>query len=90
MEKVHYKIHLQGKVQGVGFRYTAKEVADKLNLYGYARNMRDGTVTIESEGSKDKLEQFLSWCKTDSYKTNIEQIGFEEKEIEGYREFSVF
>lgn len=90
MSKIHYEVHLRGKVQAVGFRYNAKEQAEKLGIYGYARNLRDGSVVLELEGKRDKIEEFLDWCKTGDYKTNIEQIDLEEKEVEGYREFSVF
>lgn len=90
MSKIHYEVHLQGRVQAVGFRYNAKEQADKIGIYGYARNLKDGSVILELEGTREVIEQFLDWCKTGSYRSNIEQIDFEEKDVEGYREFSVF
>lgn len=90
MKKIRYEVHLQGKVQGVGLRYNAKEQADKLNIYGYARNLRDGTVILQLESTEDVLKQFLAWCKTGEHSTHIKQMDVEEKEVEGYREFSVF
>ena len=44
----HFVVH--GKVQGVGFRYTAKYLALSLGLTGWARNEWDGTVTMEVQG----------------------------------------
>ncbi len=46
----HFVFH--GKVQGVGFRYTAKYLALSLGLTGWARNEWDGTVTMEVQGRK--------------------------------------
>ena len=48
-----------GGVQGVGFRYTAKLLADELNLTGWAQNQRDGTVIVEIEGGMDRVDEFL-------------------------------
>lgn len=46
-------------VQGVGFRFTAKRLANDLELSGWVRNNRDRTVEIVCEGSEDKLSEFL-------------------------------
>lgn len=50
---------VRGRVQGVGFRMTAKEYADELGLKGYARNCSDGSVELFVEGSKPLFDQFL-------------------------------
>lgn len=90
MNKKRYEIHLQGKVQGVGFRYSAKEKADELGLCGYARNLHDGSVVIEIEGSESKSQEFLAWCKEGPYHADVEYLDFQEKEIEGHRTFNVY
>ena len=59
----HLNIKIFGRVHGVFFRYTAKEKADELRIYGFARNEPDGTVYIEAEGEQEPLEKFLDWCK---------------------------
>lgn len=50
-------------VQGVFFRYSAKDVADGLGISGFARNEADGTVYVEAEGEEDNLNEFLKWCR---------------------------
>jgi len=52
-------IYVQGKVQGVGFRYSAKARADSLDITGYVQNMFDGSVYIEASGKESNLQQFI-------------------------------
>jgi acylphosphatase len=52
----------RGQVQGVGFRWYVWREAERLGLGGFARNLRDGTVEVVSEGpdeALDRLEQAL-------------------------------
>jgi acylphosphatase len=48
-----------GRVQGVGFRYTAKTVATGYEVTGTVRNLPDGRVELVAEGSKEELDAFL-------------------------------
>ena len=52
-------IIVSGHVQGVGFRYSAREKALEYNLVGWAQNKSDGTVEMEIEGDMAKVEQFI-------------------------------
>ncbi len=47
-----------GHVQGVGFRYTAREVASGFDVCGTVRNLADGRVELLAEGSRTELEAF--------------------------------
>jgi acylphosphatase len=53
------EVRVVGRVQGVGFRYFAHEVARRLGLVGYVRNLQDGSVRAYAEGSRPALEEFL-------------------------------
>lgn len=48
-----------GHVQGVGFRYTAKGIADGLGLCGYVRNLPDGSVEMFVQGGPEAIDQCL-------------------------------
>ena len=48
-----------GRVQGVGFRYRAKYVANGLRITGWVRNDWDGTVEMEAQGTLEQLNQML-------------------------------
>jgi acylphosphatase len=47
---------VQGRVQGVGFRWFVWREAERLGLGGFARNLRDGTVEVVSQGPDDALD----------------------------------
>jgi acylphosphatase len=51
-------VFYSGRVQGVGFRYTAKNVATGFEITGIVRNLPDGRVELVAEGLKDELEGF--------------------------------
>jgi len=53
------EIRVAGRVQGVGFRYFAHEVARRLQVVGYVVNQRDGLVRTYAEGPRAVLESFL-------------------------------
>ena len=57
MKKV--RMYVNGRVQGVGFRFTTKMVADELGIRGIARNEDDGSVTIEAIGTDSAMANFI-------------------------------
>ena len=62
-EKLHYKIHVSGHVQGVGFRWNASREARSRGITGFIKNLSDGSVYIEAEGSAGQLISFVEWCR---------------------------
>ena len=55
-------VRVRGRVQGVWFRASAREEANKLSLNGWVANLPDGSVELCVEGSRPKLERLLAWC----------------------------
>ena len=53
------KIIFTGRVQGVGFRFTAHSVARRYELKGFVRNLPDGNVEIFAQGRTEDIEQSL-------------------------------
>jgi acylphosphatase len=53
-----YRYIVQGRVQGVGYRYFARRQAEALGVTGYARNRPDGTVEVVAEGKEASLRDF--------------------------------
>jgi acylphosphatase len=51
--------HFSGRVQGVGFRYTAQQAARDFKVTGYVRNMPDGRVELVAEGDEDEINLLL-------------------------------
>jgi acylphosphatase len=58
---VYNRAHVfySGRVQGVGFRFTAASIADDLGVLGWVRNLPDGRVEAVSEGEEKKVKKFL-------------------------------
>ncbi len=52
-------VFYSGRVQGVGFRYTAQDVAMSLGLTGWVKNLEDGRVEIVAEGKEKDVNEFL-------------------------------
>ena len=57
VEKVH--VIYTGYVQGVGFRFTACDVAERFKIYGWVKNLHSGEVELVAEGKKKVLINFL-------------------------------
>ena len=57
MERRTY--HFSGHVQGVGFRYTAQNIALCHNIYGYVRNLPDGRVELVMEGDEHEMDDVM-------------------------------
>ena len=66
-------IIIQGRVQGVGFRFFVQRVALNYGIYGYVKNLSSGDVEIDAEGEDYKLELFINECKKGPAHANVKQ-----------------
>lgn len=57
MKQLH--VYFSGQVQGVGLRYTAKDMADSLGITGWIENLNDGRVEMLAEADEEILMKFL-------------------------------
>ena len=86
--QLHLRIH--GQVQGVFFHYSAKEQAENLGLVGWIRNNLDGSVEALAEGERDKLEQFIIWCRKGPPGAEVQKLKVEwSKEEEQFSTFDI-
>lgn len=85
----HWNIQVWGEVQGVFFRYSAKEKAEELHLTGFAHNERDGSVYIEVEGAEEGLREFAEWCKKGPENAQVRKIETEGAESKHFADFSL-
>ncbi len=85
----HRSIRLTGRVQGVGFRYTARSMAFFHGVKGFVRNLSDGDVYIEAEGTEAQLEEYIRWCRQGPPRARIEFMDVYEGEVVGFGEFVV-
>jgi acylphosphatase len=54
---------IRGHVQGVFFRASTRQQAQRLGLTGLVRNLNDGSVNAIAEGELENIDLFISWCK---------------------------
>jgi len=57
MKRVH--VYYRGRVQGVGFRFTAEDIARELGVAGWVCNLSDGRVEVLAEAQEETLKSFL-------------------------------
>jgi acylphosphatase len=71
-KEVYCTVH--GDVQGVFFRKFAKEKADNLGIFGYAKNMTDGTVEVVAQGEENQLKTFLEAISAGPENAQVESL----------------
>ena len=84
-------IHLliKGKVQGVFYRASAKDVADQLKLTGWVRNTKEGDVEAVTSGDEDRLKEFIEWCRKGPRKAEVTNVIVTENEDQHFDEFRI-
>ena len=63
MAMIRVHLLIQGEVQGVCYRATTREEAERLGLKGWVRNLDSGDVEAEVEGPEEIVEEFIRWCR---------------------------
>lgn len=60
MQRECRRVYFSGHVQGVGFRFTAQQVARRFDVAGHVRNLHDGRVELVAEGDPAEIDSFLA------------------------------
>ena len=78
-----------GRVQGVGFRYRARQAADSLGITGWVTNRYDGSVEMEAQGKEEELDRLVQMIQGSPYIDVADLTVKETREIEGERSFRI-
>ncbi len=81
--------HIQGRVQGVGFRAFVVSRARALGLAGSVRNLAGGGVWVEAEGTRDKLNLLLTELRKGPAAASVERVSVTWREPTGGRGFDI-
>jgi acylphosphatase len=68
------RLIIHGRVQGVGFRYAAREAAVEIGVSGWVRNLSDGTVEIVAQGTAEALAALRSWAAKGPRHAAVERV----------------
>lgn len=80
---------VHGEVQGVGFRYAARQKASELGLAGFVRNRRDGSVEAEIEGADAAVKAMLEWLGEGPAWARVRRVDVEDLAPVGDAGFSI-
>jgi acylphosphatase len=83
------RVLVEGRVQGVGFRYGAYREAGRLAVSGWARNLPDGRVEAVYEGPRQAVEEMLSWTKRGPEGAHVTGMAIYDEVPRGARDFGI-
>jgi acylphosphatase len=62
MENIRVRLMIEGRVQGVWFRESTRQEAERFGVHGWVRNRREGTVEVVAEGPEENVRKLVAWC----------------------------
>ena len=83
------RLIIKGKVQGVFYRATEKDVADMLGIKGWVRNLPDNNVEITATANEELLQKFIAWCKQGPPKARVDEVIVEDLRLEEFKGFRI-
>lgn len=78
-----YHLIIKGRVQGVSYRMSAWEQAQRLGVTGWVKNLPDGKVELVAEGDISALRQLLAWSEQGPRFAHVTQVELTESEATG-------
>jgi acylphosphatase len=88
--KTRVHIFVSGRVQGVAYRYFARDRAITLLLTGWVRNLNDGRVEVLAEGETESIERFLAELRRGPRLARVDQVEVSREVPSGeYAEFAI-
>ncbi|MGE3318712.1 MAG: acylphosphatase [Candidatus Berkiella sp.] len=80
---------IKGRVQGVFFRQSTLEQAERLGITGWVRNLDDGDVECVICGDNEILEQMLTWLNKGPERAQVIQMSSEEISWQDHSDFKI-
>jgi acylphosphatase len=84
------KLVIHGRVQGVGFRYTMVEAAERLGVSGWVRNAHDGSVEALVQGDEPAIERIVEWSRRGPAGARVTSVDIQPADVrEDFRGFTI-
>lgn len=80
---------VKGKVQGVFFRASAKQTADKAGITGWVKNRHDGNVEIMANGTEEAIQSFIAWCRKGPARAEVAEVIITPVQMEDLGSFEI-
>ena len=74
MAKVRAEVRVTGRVQGVWFRQSTKDIATNQGIRGWCRNNPDGSVEAVFEGEAEAVKSVVTWCKSGPELAQVDEL----------------
>lgn len=88
MPRAASRLVIEGRVQGVGYRWWAVEAARELGLAGWVRNLADGSVEALAVGAPEAIEAFVRACHRGPAHAVVRRVAVSPAEDDGGADFS--
>lgn len=89
MSRVRAHVFVVGRVQGVWFRASTRDMARELGLAGWVRNLPDGGVEAVFEGPRAAVERAVAWCRTGPQAARVDHCDVIWEDPEGLAPFAI-
>ena len=83
------RLTIKGKVQGVFYRATAKDVADLIGVKGWVKNLPNDNVEIAATATEEILQKFINWCKQGPPKARVDDVIVDELDLQEFNGFRI-
>lgn len=80
---------IKGKVQGVFYRASAKEVAKEIGITGWISNSENGDVEAIVSGTQTQLDAFITWCQHGPKRAEVSEVVISKVEDQNFKNFSI-
>ena len=80
---VRRRLMISGRVQGIGFRYSCRRVAESAGVSGWCRNLPDGRVEAALEGEAEAVERVVNWCRRGPSRAMVNDVDVVSETPEG-------
>jgi acylphosphatase len=86
---VRKRVHVSGRVQGVWFRESCRDEAQRAGVDGWVRNLADGRVEVVLEGSPAGVDHVVAWCHEGPRRARVHRVEVVDEVLVGEHGFRV-
>jgi acylphosphatase len=89
MTVIRRRVLAHGRVQGVFFRDSTRQEAERLDVAGWVRNTEEGSVEAVFEGEPDEVDALVWFMRSGPESADVNRVDVDEEEPEGLQRFEV-